>query len=92
MSVTASVERSSVRPSPISPSLRRRSEELQEGASAAQAFDVDYPLPSQRQRKALPDVTSLFVFVVVALGLFVLPLGATLMQNEAVAAVVLSMR
>jgi hypothetical protein len=74
----------------MSPSLRRRAEEQQD--SAVQAFDVDYPLPLVRQRKDLPDVTSALVFLLVALGLFFLPLGATLMQNEAVAAVVLSMR
>jgi hypothetical protein len=74
----------------MSPSLRRRAEAQQD--SASQAFDVDYPLPAERVRKDLPDVTSALVFVLVALGLFFLPLGATLMQNDAVAAVVLSMR
>jgi hypothetical protein len=90
--------RSSTRPSAhaqpgvVSPALRRRAEELQEGVGSAQAFDVDYPLPSAHERKALPDVTSALVFVLVALGLFFLPLGATLMQNEAVAELVLSMQ
>lgn len=74
----------------MSPSLRRRAEEQQE--SAVQAFDVDYPLPTERQRKDLPDVTSALVFLIVALGLFFLPLGATLMQNDAIAALALSMR
>jgi hypothetical protein len=76
----------------MSPSLRRRAEELQEGVGSAQAFDVDYPLPSEHERKLLPDVTSALVFMLVALGLFFVPLGATLLQNDAVAAVVLSMR
>lgn len=74
----------------MSPTLRRRAEEQQD--SAAQAFDVDYPLPVERQRKDLPDVTSALVFLLVALGLFFLPLGATLMQNEAIAALALSMQ
>lgn len=74
----------------MSPSLRRRAEAQQD--SAAQAFDLDYPLPSERQRKDLPDVTSALVFLLVALGLFFLPLGATLMQNDAVAAVVMAVR
>jgi hypothetical protein len=74
----------------MSPSLRRQAEEQQD--SAAQAFDVDYPLPVEHQRKDLPDVTSALVFLLVALGLFFLPLGATLMQNDALAALALSMR
>ena len=74
----------------MSPSLRRRAEEQQD--SAVQAFDVDYPLPTERPRKDLPDVTSALVFLIVALGLFFLPLGATLMQNDAIAALALSMR
>jgi hypothetical protein len=90
-SLRKSAALSSERPShaAISPELRRRATELQEGVGSA--FDVDYPLPNQTGRN-LPDVTSLLVFVLVALGLFVVPLGATLMQNEAVAAVVLSMQ
>lgn len=69
----------------MSPSLRRRAEAQQD--SAVQAFDVDYPLPAERQRRDLPDVTSALVFLLVALGLFFVPLGATLMQNDAIAAV-----
>jgi len=42
--------------------------------------------PGPARRDAL-DVTAVLVFCVVALGLFIVPLGATLMQNEAVAAV-----
>lgn len=38
--------------------------------------------------RELPDVTALLVFVLSAFGLFIVPLAVTLMQNDAVAAVV----
>lgn len=47
------------------------------------------PSRAERRRsqpRELPDVTGFFVVVVVALGLFVLPVGATLMQGPAIVA------
>jgi hypothetical protein len=66
----------------------RVSGDLQDGGASAQAFDVvSARAPA---RKDALDVTAVLVFCLVALGLFIVPLGATLMQNEAVAAVVSS--
>lgn len=66
----------------------RVSGDLQDGGASAQALDVAGA--PERARKDALDVTAVLVFCVVALGLFIVPLGATLMQNEAVAAVVSS--
>lgn len=44
--------------------------------------------PEQRasRRRELPDVTGFLVVLVVTLGLFVVPVGATLMQGPAIVA------
>ena len=40
--------------------------------------------------RELPDVTGFFVLVVVTLGLFIVPVGATIMQGPAIVASLLS--
>jgi hypothetical protein len=67
----------------------RLSGDLQDGGASAQALDVAGARGSARRDPL--DVTAVLVFFVVAVGLFIVPLGATLMQNEAVAAVVSSL-
>ena len=51
--------------------------------SAAGAPAADVP-------RELPDVTGFFVVVLVTLGLFVVPVGATIMQGPAIVASLLS--
>ena len=65
--------------------------ELQDGGASAQAWDVVSAGTAGPARREALDVTAVLVFVLVTVGLFVVPLGATLMQNEAVAAVVSSL-
>ena len=67
----------------------RISGDLQDGGASAQALDVADVAAGPGRKEAL-DVTAVLVFFLVAVGLFIVPLGATLMQNEAVAAVVSS--
>jgi hypothetical protein len=52
---------------------------LADVAPASQAL----PQPAKRE---LPDVTGFFVVVLVALGLFIVPVGATIMQGPAIVA------
>ena len=55
-------------------------------------FDLEPPLlpASELARRELPDVTGLLVMIVVTLGLFIVPVGATLMQGPAIVAGMLS--
>jgi len=55
-----------------------------EGAPSSSAVSVQAPV------RELPDVTGFLVVVVVTLGLFILPVGATLMQGPAIVASLLS--
>jgi hypothetical protein len=55
-----------------------------EGAASSRAVSVRAP------ERELPDVTGFLVVVVVTLGLFVVPVGATIMQGPAIVASLLS--
>ena len=71
--------------SPAVPASMARS-----GASPSR-MNVVSPPPSRAEHRAaprreLPDVTGFLVVVVVTLGLFVVPVGATLMQGPAIVA------
>jgi hypothetical protein len=49
-------------------------------------------LPEAAVVRELPDVTGFFVVVLVTLGLFVVPVGATIMQGPAIFASLISGR
>jgi hypothetical protein len=49
-------------------------------------------VPVPEDPRELPDVTGFLVVVVVALGLFVVPVGATIMQGPAIVASLLGGR
>jgi hypothetical protein len=55
-----------------------------EGAPPSRPVSVQAPL------RELPDVTGFLVVVIVTLGLFVVPVGATIMQGPAIVASLLS--
>jgi hypothetical protein len=58
------------------------------GAGAASARGVLPAKPSPARE--LPDVTGFLVVVIVTLGLFIVPVGATIMQGPAIVASLLS--
>jgi hypothetical protein len=55
-----------------------------EGAPSSRVASVQAPA------RELPDVTGFLVVVVVTLGLFIVPVGATIMQGPAIVASLLS--
>jgi hypothetical protein len=55
-----------------------------EGAPPSRALSVQAPA------RELPDVTGFLVVVLVTLGLFIVPVGATIMQGPAIVASLLS--
>jgi len=55
-----------------------------EAVAASPALSVQEPL------RELPDVTGFLVVVIVTLGLFIVPVGATIMQGPAIVASLLA--
>lgn len=66
---------------------QRSSQEPSRGAAVAPSSSASVHSPeSARAPRELPDVTGFLVVVVVTLGLFVVPVGATIMQGPAIVA------
>jgi hypothetical protein len=71
---------------------KRMFSELQVGQSRARAHALTDAAASAasadevRSPRELPDVTGFLVVVIVALGLFVVPVGATILQGPAIVA------
>jgi hypothetical protein len=61
-----------------------------EEASAGAASARDHLQPKPSTVRELPDVTGFLVLVLVTLGLFIVPVGATIMQGPAIVASLLS--
>jgi hypothetical protein len=61
-----------------------------EDAGAGAASFRGLPRAKAAPARELPDVTGFLVVVVVTLGLFIVPVGATIMQGPAIVASLLS--
>ena len=57
---------------------------------SAEAALSSAAVSAQEPARELPDVTGFLVVVVVTLGLFIVPVGATIMQGPAIVASLLS--
>jgi hypothetical protein len=62
------------------------------GWRAADAQPAAHEASLPQAARELPDVTGFFVVVLVTLGLFVVPVGATIMQGPAIFASLISGR
>jgi hypothetical protein len=74
----------------VLPFTRNDSKSNSTGWRATDVLPVTPDVSLPRVARELPDVTGFFVLVLVTLGLFVVPVGATIMQGPAIFASLIS--